>query len=100
MRCTVCSRIGSARLMLLGSGARIGPFCPGECEGLGWEAHFVRETGGDAYDMALVQWRWRQHLATLEGRVFLDPPPKSPAEMSLERTIAANGWGAAARELS
>lgn len=69
-------------------GERVGHFCRGECQGLGWEAFFVTKMKGDEYEHALILWRWRRRRAEVDGRTFLEPAPKSPAEMDLERWAA------------
>lgn len=90
-RCVVCSRVGSARLMELTSGERIGPACAGECEILNWERHFNVETDAPPYEHALLAWRWRRHVAGLDGRTFLEPMPKSDAEKTLDRWALSLG---------
>lgn len=89
-RCVVCSRIGSARTMELAGGTVIGPACP-ECEVLNWEMHFVRATGGSREEVAEVRWRWRRHVAGIEGRPFTEPLPVSDEEKAINRRFAAMG---------
>lgn len=81
--CVVCGLTGSARLMELASGQRIGPFCPGECSSLGWENHFDQATGARPFERALTQWKWRKRRAEAEGRTFLEPVPLMESEKAL-----------------
>lgn len=89
--CKVCGATGPVGRLELGSGQLIGPFCPGECTGLGWEAHFVLETGEGPYESKLIAWRWSRRLAEVEGRAFLTPPPKTEAEKALDRWVFSLG---------
>ena len=99
MTCAMCHREGGRPLVLV-SGQRLGDAHDGECCGLLWERHFMEATNAPAHEKAELNWRWRRHLAALDGRTFLEAPPKSPAEVLLERIVATNGWTAAAKELS
>lgn len=101
LRCAVCGRqsadVKEHRTI---SGTRYGMACVGECQGLLWEAHFVRATGGDDYSHALILWGWRRRRAEVEGRTFLEEPPKSKAERELDALIEAHGLGVVAREVA
>lgn len=87
MRCAVCSTDGAKEMSTHGD-ERVGFFCVGECQGLGWEAFFVTKTNGDEFEHALILWRWRRRRAEVDGRTFLEPAPKSLPEMDLERWAA------------
>ena len=91
-RCAVCGRqsadVKEHRTI---SGTRYGMACIGECQGLLWEAHFVKQTSDEPYDHALVLWGWRRRRAEVEGKSFNEEPPKSPAEKSSERWAISVG---------
>lgn len=91
-RCAVCGVSSSAvsEQVTLG-GTRYGMACPGECQGLLWESHFVRATGAKPYECALVLWGWRKRRCEVEGKPFNEEPPKSPAEKSSERWASSFG---------
>lgn len=100
-RCAVCGR-ASADVMEqeTAGGTRYGMACPGICQGLLWESHFVRATGGDEYEHALILWHWRRRRAEVQGRTFAEAPPKSAAERELDTLIEAHGLGDIAREVA
>lgn len=89
--CVVCSRVGFAQSMPLLGGTVIGPACPDACSILCWELHFVRSTGGTRDEIAEVQWRWRRHVAGIDGRPFTEPAPVSEAEKAFNRKLAVMG---------
>lgn len=100
-RCAVCGSEGlEVREHVTAGGERYGMPCPGECSGLLFEAHFIRATGGDEHEHALVLWRWRRRRAEVEGRTFLERPPESAAERALTRLVHERGWDDVARELA
>ena len=86
LRCAVCGRqsadVKEHRTI---SGTRYGMACVGECQGLLWEAHFNAQTEAGPDEHALTLWAWRRRRADVEGRIFLEEPPKSSAEKSSER---------------
>ena len=81
-RCAVCGREGAKQLTTHG-GTHLGHACAEVCTGLLWESHFVRATGGDDYEHALVLWHWKGRAADVRGIPFREPPPTSPAEVVL-----------------
>lgn len=100
-RCAVCgTESAEVREERSHSGTRYGMACPGTCQGLLWESHFVRAEGGGEYEHALCLWRWRRRRAEVQGRPFREAPPKSPAERELERLIESAGWGDVAQEVA
>lgn len=99
MRCAVCgSESPDVREHETAGGTRYGMACRGECAGLLWEAHFNRATGATEHEHAL--WKWRRRRSDVEGRVFLERPPESPAERAVRVAIAERGWTAIAKELT
>ena len=89
--CLVCGLIGSAVPMLLASGKQLGPFCPGECSALGWEAHFELATGAPPIERALTTWKWRKRRAEARSLPFVEPIPLMDSEKALLRLDATVG---------
>lgn len=88
-RCAVCGRTEGVIEWETLNGTRYGMACRGECSGLLWEAHFVKMTKGGEYETACILWQWQRRRAAVEGRPFVIPYPKSPAEVQLERWAAS-----------
>lgn len=99
-RCAVCGAVDGAREFSLADGSRLGVFCPGECFGLGWEAHFIHAIGGTEHQHADIVWRWRRRRAEAQGEPFVAPCPKSPIEKQLDRWAAELPEQDIVRELS
>lgn len=96
-RCAVCDRAGEARALTTLSGKHLGHACPGECEALLWESHFVKAAGGTEYEHALVAWQWRCRRCDVEGKPH-PPMPESPSEKTINKWIHQNGLEAVAKE--
>lgn len=96
MRCRICRREGTPRLTH--AGHDYGPACDA-CEVLAWEGHWHRVTGAQPWELAMLAWRTRRHLAQLDGRDVLEPMPTLPGEAALDLRLSVLGVLDLAREL-
>jgi hypothetical protein len=99
MKCAVCGTEGARALTTVG-GTDLGHAHEGTCQGLLWEAHFVRVTGGAEHEHAEVLWMWRRQRAHVAGVAFAEPAPTSPAEDEIETWVQVNELQDVAKELS
>ena len=98
-RCRVCGLEG-ARPARTHGGTEFGPCHDGTCHALAWESYFVTAIKAPPHEVADVAWQVRRHAAAVNRRPFTEARPRSPGEVALDRTIAANGWDDVARELA
>jgi hypothetical protein len=90
-RCAVCGRTENVSEMRTCGGERVGNFCAGKCQGLGWQAWFTMKVGGNEHEHALCLWEQKQRRAEVAGLPFLEPIPKTDAEVALDRWATSLG---------
>jgi hypothetical protein len=98
-RCRVCGLEGARNLRTHG-GNEYGPAHDGTCGTLAWESFFLTAIKAPSHEVADVAWQMRRHAAGVNRRPFREPRPRSPGEMELDRTLAANDLEDVARELA
>lgn len=98
-RCAVCGKDG-AKEWSSSSLTVFGRAHEGICFALLWESHYVAATGGSEHDHAFVLWQWQRRRAEVEGRLFTEPPPLSPADEETNAELERLGLCDVAKELT